>query len=292
MKCCTSLLLLLISLSACAQRHDENIHKSFKLPGAISQAKVVVANITGHIEVEGHEGQDVQLELRKTLDAKSDKQLAEAKEEVSLGVIEENNVLYLYMKTPCSSNQPLHFGDNGQVWVRSGWNNCQWRPQYYYKFDFVLKVPKAIKIQLSTINDGDIVVKNVVGPIDVNNINGAIKLENIAGATKAHTINGDLDVTYTNNPSSASSYYTLNGDINAYYKKGLDAQLSFKSFNGEFFTNLPELSVLPTKVKKEESRKGKGINYKIGGESAMQVRDGTVPLDFETFNGNVYVREN
>ncbi len=284
------LFLLFISLSLSAQEHRESISKTFQLGTAPSDYKVIVANITGNIKVEGYNGKTVQLELEQSIDSQSKERIEQIRQEVSLGIIEQDKILFLYMKTPCTQNPS--YNDEVSLWEMIGQNNCKWQPKCHVQFDFVLKVPRQVSLRLATINNGDIAVKNVQGDIDVDNINGSIALEKIAGSIQASTINGDLDITYSSNPNKASRYYTLNGDINAYYLKGLAAQLSFKSFNGDFYTNLDNLSVLPTKIKKEKIKKGEGISYKIGGQSAMQVRNGTVALDFETFNGNVYVREN
>lgn len=39
-----------------------------------------------------------------------------------------------------------------------------------------------------------------------------------------------------------------------------------------------------------KKQKRKGIKYKVGGKSNMRIRNGNILLDFETFNGNVYVK--
>jgi DUF4097 and DUF4098 domain-containing protein YvlB len=47
--------------------------------------------------------------------------------------------------------------------------------------------------------------------------------------------------------------------------------------------------MMPTLVQKKA--KGKGIKYKVGGKCNLKIGNGNVLLDFETFNGNVYVKE-
>ena len=127
--------------------------------------------------------------------------------------------------------------------------------------------------------------------MNVNNVNGSIKLENITGATEARTVNGDVDLNYTQNPKDDSYYYTLNGNINANFIKGLSSNLYFKSFNGEFYTDLADdiIETLPVAVEKAEAKEG--VKYKVGGKAGVKVRSGGPKLDFETFNGNVYVKE-
>ena len=113
-------------------------------------------------------------------------------------------------------------------------------------------------------------------------------MKNISGATSACTINGSVDLDYSGNPAGDSKYYTLNGDINANFQKGLAALLAFKSFNGEFYSSVDDITPMAVKVEKYE--KGEGIHYKVNG-NRYKVRQGGPLLDFETFNGDVYLKE-
>jgi DUF4097 and DUF4098 domain-containing protein YvlB len=149
-------------------------------------------------------------------------------------------------------------------------------------------VPYSINVSLSTINDGDIVVENIKGKVDASNINGSIALRNLVREADASTINGDVDIEYATNPSKDCRFYTLNGDINAFFRKGLSASLSFESFNGSFYTDFENLEALPLVVSK--SSKGEGIKYKVNG-NRYKIGTGGALLDFETFNGNVYLKE-
>jgi hypothetical protein len=72
------------------------------------------------------------------------------------------------------------------------------------------------------------------------------------------------------------------------FQPGLSANMRFESFNGEFFTNLNSIESLPAKV--EKASHGEGIRYKING-NRYQIGSGGPLLDFETFNGNVYLKE-
>jgi DUF4097 and DUF4098 domain-containing protein YvlB len=154
--------------------------------------------------------------------------------------------------------------------------------------DFTLKVPFAMNVVVSTVNDGNIVIQQVGGAVQANNVNGSIKLANLTRETHASTINGDVDIEYDKNPGKECRFYSLNGDINAFFQKGLAANLSFESFNGEFYTNIDKIEHLPASV--ESSKKGEGIKYKVNG-NRYKVGTGGALLDFETFNGNVYLKE-
>ena len=64
--------------------------------------------------------------------------------------------------------------------------------------------------------------------------------------------------------------------------------MEFESFNGSFFTNINNLEQMPVVVEKKKSEQG--IKYKVNG-NRYKVGNGGANLDFETFNGNVYLKE-
>ena len=90
------------------------------------------------------------------------------------------------------------------------------------------------------------------------------------------------------NPQKDCRFYSLNGDINAWFQKGLSASMSFESFNGSFYTNIDNLEALPVQVEKKNV--DEGVKYKVNG-NRYKIGSGGAYLDFETFNGNVYLKE-
>ena len=303
MKNLTFVFILFLSFSTFAQEHTEVIKKELQFDKRSDDNLLIINNVNGNITVEGYNGSTILIEVEKMIKGKNQRKLAQGKEEVQVGVHEEGNDILVYMKTPCTDVKSK-MDDDGKWHWRTWKNNCNWGNGIHFNLDYVIKVPFDTNIELSTVNDGEIVVKDVSGKVDANNINGGISLQQISGKTHAHSINGDVDIKYSKNPTEDSRYYSLNGDINAYYQKGLAATMTFESFNGDFFTNLDDVTMLPTviqkikvkdkgkkKYKNKKKNKNKGIKYKIGGKSKMQVRDGEVLLDFETFNGNVYIKE-
>ncbi len=281
-------IILLYSCSTFAQEHVEVIKKELQFSKTNANNLLTVNNVNGHITVEGYSGKTILLEVKKTISGKTQSKLEQGKKEVELGIHEEDNGIIVYTKTPCSDVRYEKSDDDSWNW-RTWKNNCNWGSGIHFNFDIKIKIPYDLNIDVSTVNDGDVVVQNVAGEVKAHNINGNISLKKIADKTYAHTINGDVDIEYSKNPEKDSKYYSLNGDINAYFQKGLSAKLTFESFNGDFFTDFDNVEVMPTLVQKKA--KGKGIKYKVGGKSNLKIGTGKVLLDFETFNGNVYVKE-
>jgi len=284
---------MVFTLTLFAQQFNETITKELSFTKKGNNA-VMIANINGDVEVEGYDGDKVLVTVKKEILAKTQERLEKGKSEIQLGIIDLADTLILYVQGTCS-----RFGQKNQRYHRherdgKGWNYdwSSWgkecKEEYKYLMHFNVKVPRAVHLNVSTINDGEILVHNVGGHVFADNINGGIRLTQISGETNVSSINGDVSLDYASNPAGPCRYYSLNGDINAYFKKGLGASVSFESFNGDFFTNVNQIESLPVVVEKKPRKEG--IEYKING-NRFKVGSGGVSLDFETFNGNVYLKE-
>jgi len=280
---------MLIAQFAAAQEFTEKIEKKLAFEKKGAQNALVVSNINGSINVVGYEGDEILVEVNKKITAKTSARLEKGKQELQLGVVNDVDTIYLYVQDGCN----IFSRHARNRWSRNDWgydSDCRdCNIEYDYAMDFTIKVPSNINVAVSTINEGDVLVENVKGAVEANNINGSIQLAKLVGEARASTINGDLDVDYLNNPPKDCRFYSLNGDINALFPKGLAAELSFESFNGEFFTNIDQIQPLPMSVVKNDEKKN-GTKYKVNG-NRYQVGNGGVYLDFETFNGNVYLKE-
>ena len=158
---------------------------------------------------------------------------------------------------------------------------------YRVRYDFVLKVPKAIALCLKTVNDGDVWVDGAAGDFDISNVNGAIDMLNISGSGRARTINRDVRVMFERNPSQASSFATLNGNTIVYFQPTLAANLRVKTFNGQIFTDF-DTSHLTGLAPVAERRDGKFI-YRSDHGTGLRVGSGGPELRFETLNGDIRI---
>jgi hypothetical protein len=286
-----TLTLSLVCGVAYGQSRTERISRELSFEKMGTQNALLIANVNGSITVEGYSGNTLLIEVEKIINGKTTERLEAGLKEISLGVIDSADTIVLYINGIC---QP--FGKNpkghGRHWGHWGYNWERCNPHevgYDFRMNFTVRVPEGINISVSTINEGDINVSKVSGSVRANNVNGAIRLTELSKSAWAHTVNGDVDISYLQNPGAECSFYTLNGDINAHFRKGLSSTIKFKSFNGDLFTNVETLVTLPTGVQQQQTDKGK--KYSVDG-NRFQVGKGGALLDFETFNGNVYLREN
>ena len=284
----------LAAIAAHAQTYTEKITREFVFEIGSPDNALIIANLNGAVYVQGYDGDRILVEINKWISGKTAARLEKGKKDLNLGVIDRGDTLILYTQDGCVSFGRHSHEKNMNSLHRNGWGydwecggrNCE--TEFDYKLDFIIKVPASVNVVLSTINEGDITVENLTGAVRAENINGSIRLTNLTREASASTINGDVEITYASNPKSECRFYALNGDINALFQKGLAANLSFDSFNGDFYTNVDRIERLPVAI--EKASDGKNVRYRLT-DTRYRVGGGGVLLDFETFNGNVYLKE-
>ena len=288
------ILAMLPCLMAQAQTFTETIRKELSFEKKSETNALMLFNVSGDVKVNGYDGDKIVIEVEKKIVGKTQERLEVGKKEIQLGVLDRADTLIVYTVGICNSFGKTTKQRNWRSkWNGYGynWDDCNGRDcekHYDYEMNFSVKVPRNIHVLISTVNNGDVVIENTGKSVVADNVNGSIRLTNIAGATNASTINGNVDLSYVSNPPGDSRYYSLNGDINANFKKGLTADLSFESFNGDLYTNVEQLESMPVSMEKKST--AKGVKYKIGG-TRYRIGKGGVHLDFETFNGDVYLKE-
>ncbi|GAB3908122.1 hypothetical protein GCM10028803_43140 [Larkinella knui] len=272
------------SASAQTQEFKDHISKEFTLSKDAGSSTLAIYNISGFIKVEGYAGTKVVLEIDRSISAKTTELLEQGKKEFLLQFDQDADSIIAYIAQPYDSRPNRNNWNNG-----NGTNHR--RIDYKYDLDFTVKVPYSMNLHVSTVNNGNVTVKDVSGSLFAHNVNGAITLTNIKGATDARTINGNVEANYLASPPEQSKYYTLNGDIKISYPANLSADLSFKSFQGEFYTDFPNAELLPAKVTKTQEKRSDGTVYKLNKDTAIRIGNGGKTLRFETFNGNVYIKK-
>lgn len=264
------------------QEFKEQIVKEYALKQNAASSTLAIYNLNGDIKVEGYAGDKVVLEIDKTISGKTKEILDQGKEEFKVVFEQNEDSVIVYILEPHDTRP------NRNNW--RGYNDKR-RIEYKYNLDFKVKIPYSMSIHVSTVNGGDVSVKDVTGTLHVYNVNGAITLTNARGATKVRTVNGNVEANYTSIPPGQSDYKTLNGDIKISYPANLSADCEFKSFRGEFYTDFPNVESLPVKVIKNQDQKNDKTIYKLNTETSIRIGNGGKTFRFETFNGNIYIKK-
>ncbi len=277
-------MLSISTLTLLGQKDSEMIKKSFSVKKSDVDFWFCVCNINGTVEVEAYDGKSIELELKKEIRGRTDSDVKQGMEELKLYVDEGAEYVKVLMESPDQmireKDDPLACG-----W---DWNGNRGGPKYDYRFDYKIKVPKGISVKVSTVNNGDLEIRNVEGNIYANNVNGDVTLEGIQGDTKASTVNGVVEVSYIKMPTEFGSFSTVNGDILIGTPSGVNGVFNFDTQWGKVYSDLDFDSKLAPQMKKTSGGKG-GTKYKISNSNGYQIGKGGPSMEFKTLNGDIRI---
>lgn len=272
------LLLAALALPAAAGHWDvedsRTIDEVLRFDGPAAERLLVVDNVSGSIRVTGYDGDEVRVVAQELVRARSAERLARARAEAGLVIDVHGSTIALVV------DGPFRRDDGSLHWHRD--------LGYDLHYDFEIRLPRRVSLDLKTVNGGDVTVRGVeAATLDVSNVNGAIALEAVAGHGRVRTVNGSIEATYVASPAGECEFETVNGNVDVAFPRGFAADLRFKTFNGDVFTDFdyaPRAIEKPAPTKRGGRTVWKSLGYgaRIGG--------GGPPMSFETLNGNIYIR--
>jgi DUF4097 and DUF4098 domain-containing protein YvlB len=281
-------LLLLAGAAALGLAQDAKVDRAvvpLTTPGKPALIKAGV--LTGGITVKGYEGRDIIVEAR----IREEKlEPGDEEDEVELDADEadrdEPDKSKGMKLVPVIGTGLEVEEENNVVTISSeSWKQA---------VDLVIQVPSASNLELSSTNDGDIVVENVSGTIEVNNVNGSNTLRNVSGNVVTQTVNGEILVTMSRvTPDKPMSFSTMNGDIDVTFPADIKASVRLKSQQGDIYSDFDvTLKPAPQKPAEEAVKSAKG-KYRISFDRFMTgaVNGGGPEFTFNTFNGDIYIRK-
>ncbi len=285
-------LLLLCCLPVQARYDDlkqtEVIDKTLRFSGNTQNNQLTVHNIYGSIDVEGYAGDEVVVEVSKTVTADEADELAKAMQTVGYRFENLGSDIYLFVDLPFVEFNP----ETGDISYQEYWQRSRGKKiKYHYHMDVKLKVPHNTSLKLSAINDGDIRVTDINAEnLSVSNINGAIDLIDVTGnRTYANAINEDINVLFNKNPTTDSEFESINGDLIVSFAGQPNAEVVYETMHGEMYSAYDVAIMQPT-VNLTSEQKKHGIKYKLGAESRLKIGAGGPEYSFKTLNGDIKIK--
>jgi len=276
----TAACLALIFCAALASADDLSVEEKETITRTFPAAKNLdIDNFDGFINVNGSAGRDIELEIHKTIRARSAEKVQEAKREVQLDTEQHDENLRVYVDGPfrCKCQD----------------GSINYRGSHFYgyevSFDFTVKLPRETNVRLRTVNRGNVRLENTSGTFDVDNINGGVELVEVAGSGHAYALNRPVRVLFSRNPTAASDFGSLNGDVDVTFQPDLAANLRLKTFNGGAYTDF-DVIALPSLPAVAQHRDGKFV-YKSDGFAGVRVGVGGPELKFDAFNGDIRIHK-
>jgi hypothetical protein len=154
-----------------------------------------------------------------------------------------------------------------------------------------IEVPSGFDLNVSTYNDGDLVISNIQGELEITNYNGEITAENISGSVVATTYNGEIKVTFDKvTDGTPMSFSTFNGDIDLTFPATLKASLKMKTEQGEILSGFDMKMIETGPVQKKDTKSG---TYKVVIDEWVkgEVNGGGPEISVRNYNGDVIIRK-
>lgn len=159
------------------------------------------------------------------------------------------------------------------------------------KLNLTIEVPSGFDLDLSTYNDGDVVVSNIQGSIEISDYNGSIMAENISGSVLADSYNGEIKITFDKiTEGTPMSFSTYNGDIDLTFPPTLKASLKMKTEQGEVLSSF-EMNVVKNGPVQKKDVKG-GV-YKVVVDEWVKgdINGGGPEFTLKNYNGDIIIRK-
>jgi hypothetical protein len=166
--------------------------------------------------------------------------------------------------------------------------DSDWRAN---KVMLLARVPRDANLELSTVNDGEIIVNNINGILLLENVNGPITATNINGSVIAESVNENIDVSFTGiTVDQAMSFSSVNGDLNIGLPDKAGAQLLIDSAEGEIVSEF-EVEVQPSKpvMSREDGRHG--VEVRVDSVIIANINGGGTVIKLKTLNGDININK-
>ena len=164
--------------------------------------------------------------------------------------------------------------------------DTDWRAD---KVHVVARIPVRADLELSTTNNGEIIVSNITGSLQLENTNGPITARGINGSVIAESVNEHVDVSFSRiDPDSAMSFETINGDLTLGLPDGAGAQLHIDTSQGEIMSDF-EVEVQPSKPVIERRNDRGGVEVRVESVIIADVNGGGPVIKLKTLHGDIHV---
>jgi hypothetical protein len=159
------------------------------------------------------------------------------------------------------------------------------------KVTVLARIPRHADLDLSTINDGEIIVSNIVGNLELANTNGPITASGISGSVIAESVNDTIDISFVSiDDVNASSLETMNGDLVLGLPANASAQIHLDSAQGEITSDF-EVEVMPTKPTVERDDSRGSVEVRIESVIVANINGGGPVVRLRSLQGDIHIRK-
>ena len=153
-----------------------------------------------------------------------------------------------------------------------------------------IHVPRHANLNLDTVHNGVIEVRNVTGELVLGNVHGPITATGIRGTVIAETVHGEVRVELLETIDKPMSFSTVHGDLDVSFPADFAAELHIVTRQDEIISDF-EVEVVPTDPKISRRDGNKRYSVELGQEIIVLINGGGVKVRFDTLHGDVIIRK-
>ena len=159
------------------------------------------------------------------------------------------------------------------------------------KVNVIARVPRKADLELSTVNNGEIIVRGIEGKLQLENVNGPITATEITGAVIAEAINKSITVSFAKlDANEVSALTTINGDLILSLPAKAGANLHLDSYRGEIVSDF-EVDVKPTEPVVERNDDRDGVSVRVENTINAAINGGGPVIKLKTLNGDIQINK-
>ena len=159
------------------------------------------------------------------------------------------------------------------------------------KVTVLARVPRQASVELHTVNDGEIIISNLVGNHELYNTNGPITARNISGSVIAESLNDTIDIGFTSiDADQASSMESMNGDLILGLPDGAGVSARLDTSHGEIYSDF-EVEVQPSERDIERDDDEDGVYISIESVIVAEINGGGPTIRMKSLQGDINIRK-
>ena len=159
------------------------------------------------------------------------------------------------------------------------------------KVTVIARIPRNADVELQTVNDGEIIVSNLIGNLELYNTKGPITARNISGSVIAESVNDTIDLGFVSlDPDNASSMESINGDLILGLPEGVGVTTQLDTSQGEIYSDF-EVEVQPSEQVVEREDYDEGVSIYIESVIVAKINGGGPIVRMKSLQGDINIRK-
>jgi len=277
MKTCLSLMIVLlltagIASSATPVTEEKAWTETYAV--AMTAPHLEVSNIWGSVRVRPGKSGEISVSVSELRTAPDQEHFEMSLKRLKLDIEADSNGVSILV------------GDRDERWQRM--DRCR---GCRVDYQFEILVPANTIVDVGTVMDGLVDVRDVEGVVSASNVNGPVSVDGIQDCDTISSVNGGVKIGFSQAPVRDCNIETINGDITLDVPANTSLDVTMDLFNGDIQSEFPVGPLeMPATVEHvvEDGRN----QYRIQQLSGIRIGAGGPTYSIASINGDVRIQKN